>query len=174
VLEYANAIKQEIEDLGFQVILDDSDKFNPGYKFAKYEVEGVPLRVTVGPRDLKNNNVELARRDTLSQEIVEREGLGKRVEKMLEQIQQDLFESAKKRMNEATTTVDNYDDFKEVIEHKSGFVWAHWDGTEETEQKIKDETKATIRCIPFEEGSPGQCMVTGKPSEKKVLFAKAY
>ena len=174
VLEYAGSIKDEIEDLGFNVILDDSDKFNPGYKFAKYEVEGVPLRVTVGPRDLKNNNVELARRDTLSKDIVERSGLGVRIKEKLDQIQNDLFESAKKRMQDATTSVDNYEDFKEAIEQQGGFVYAHWDGTEETEAKIKEETKATIRCIPFEEGTQGTCMVTGKPSEKKVLFARSY
>lgn len=174
VLEYAEAIKKEIEELGLNVILDDSDQYNPGYKFSKYEVEGVPLRLAVGPRDLKNNNVELARRDTLTKDIVDREGIADRVSTTLEKIQQDLYKSAKKRMDDMTHTVDSYDDFKEIIENKGGFVYAHWDGTAETEAKIKDETKATIRCIPFEEGESGSCMVTGKPSEKRVLFAKAY
>jgi len=174
VLEYAEAIKKEIEDLGLNVILDDSDQYNPGYKFSKYEVEGVPLRVAVGPRDLKNNNVELARRDTLSKDIVDREGIAERVSKTLDDIQQDLYKAAKKRMDDVTHTVHSYDDFKEIIENEGGFIYAHWDGTAETEAKIKEETKATIRCIPFEEGESGKCMVTGEPSEKRVLFAKAY
>lgn len=174
VLDYAQSIKKELEDQELTVKLDDRDHYNPGYKFTQHEVEGVPLRIAVGPRDLKNNNVELARRDTLSKDIVDREGIGLRAAAMLKTIQNDLFTSAQKRMEENTQSVDSYDDFKEAIESDGGFLYAHWDGTEETENQIKEETKATIRCIPFNEGEPGECMVTGEPSDKKVLFAKAY
>jgi len=134
----------------------------------------VPLRITVGPRDVNNNNVELARRDTLDKNIVEREGLGQRVDELLPKIQEKLFEQARKRRDDNTRTVDSYEEFKEVLDSEGGFIYAHWDGTDETEAKIKEETKATIRCIPLDEGEPGECMVTGKPSKQRVLFARAY
>jgi prolyl-tRNA synthetase len=132
------------------------------------------LRIAVGPRDLENNNVELARRDLRSKNIESREGLGIRVKKLLADIQDELFDKAKKRRDNMTTEVDSYDEFQKVIEDKGGFVWAHWDGTSETEDKIKEETKATIRLIPLEEGEEGKCMVTGKLSKQKVLFARSY
>src|SRR5699024_8854008 len=132
------------------------------------------LRLTIGPRDLENSNAELARRDTGDKKIVDREGLAQRVHKLLDNIQDELFESAQNRIENNTHTVDSYDEFKEVIDTKGGFVYAHWDGTAETEEKIKEETKATIRCIPLEEGEKGKCMVTGKASQQKVLFARAY
>lgn len=175
VLDYCDGITKELNDASVKFKLDDREGYNPGRKFAEHEAAGIPLRIAVGPRDLKNHNVELARRDTLKKNIVDRDGLGKRVKDMLDQIQQDLFEAAQKRINENTHEADTYDEFKDIIENKGGFVYAHWDGTEETESKIKDETKATIRCIPLKGNTEeGSCMVTGKPSNQKVLFAKAY
>ena len=176
VLEYMDSIFDELKALGIRVKVDDRDHYKPGWKFAQHEVEGIPLRIAVGPRDLKNNNLELARRDTKNKEIVTREGIGERVQSLLIEIQDTLFEKAKKYREEMTSVIDSYDEFKEVIEKKGGFVYAHWDGTEETEKKIQEETKATIRCIPFknQHGEPGKCMVTGKPSEQRVVFARSY
>ncbi|MEX2604987.1 MAG: proline--tRNA ligase [Gracilimonas sp.] len=174
VLEYADTIFNELKALGVRIKVDDRDNYNPGYKFAEHEATGIPLRIAVGPRDLENNNVELARRDTLEKNIESRDGIGERVRKLLDDIQVELFDKAKKRRTENTSEVDSYDDFKKVIDEKGGFVWAHWDGTPETEEKIKEETKATIRLIPLEEGEEGKCMVTGKPSKQKVLFAISY
>lgn len=174
VLEYANGIYDELTTLGIRVKVDDRDNYNPGYKFAEHEAAGIPLRIAVGPRDLENNNVELARRDLKSKNIESREGLGSRVKKLLDDIQDELFEKAKNRRDEMTSEVDSYEEFQKVIEDKGGFVWAHWDGTPETEEKVKEETKATIRLIPLEEGEEGKCMVTGKPSKQKVLFARSY
>ena len=174
VLEYADNIYDELTNLGIRIKVDDRDNYNPGYKFAEHEAAGIPLRIAVGPRDLENNNVELARRDLKSKNIESREGLGERVKKLLDDIQSELFEKANQRREEMTTEVDSYDEFQKVIENKGGFVWAHWDGSAETEEKIKEDTKATIRLIPLEEGDKGQCMVTGKPSKQKVLFARSY
>lgn len=174
VLEYCDTIIKELKGLNIRVKLDDRENYNPGWKFAEHEAAGIPLRIAVGPRDLENHNVELARRDTLEKNIVDRDGLGERIEKTLKQIQQDLYDSAQQRIEANTHTVDSYEEFKEVIEEKGGFVYAHWDGTEETEEKIKEETKATIRCIPLSESEEGKCMVTGKPSKQKVLFARSY
>lgn len=173
VLEYAGKILQELKAEGVIAKLDDRDNYKPGYKFAQHEAEGVPLRIAVGPRDVENNNLELARRDTLEKNITEREGIAPRVKELLETIQQDLFAAAKKRTEEQTRSVQTYSEFKEEIE-KGGFIYAHWDGTEETEAKIKEETKATIRCIPLEKGESGSCMVSGEPSEQPVLFARSY
>lgn len=174
VLEYAGSIREELRDRNITVKLDDREQYNPGWKFSEHEASGIPLRVAVGPRDIKNNNAELARRDTLSKEITDRDGLAGNIENLLGQIQEDLYNAADKRIDENTTYVDSYDEFREVIEEKGGFIYAHWDGTTETEERIKEETKATIRCIPLEDGEKGECMVTGKPSEKRVLFARAY
>jgi len=174
VLEYADSIYDELTDLGIRIKVDDRDNYNPGYKFAEHEAAGIPLRIAVGPRDLENNNVELARRDLKSKNIESREGLGERVKKLLDDIQSELFEKANQRREEMTTEVDSYDEFQKVIENKGGFVWAHWDGSAETEEKIKEDTKATIRLIPLEDGDEGKCMVTGKPSKQKVLFARSY
>lgn len=175
VLNYANKILSELQSAGVRVKLDDRDTLNPGRKFAEHEATGVPLRIAVGPRDIENNNVEIARRDTLEKNIESRENIGERVNNLLQQIQADLFEAAKQRRDENTHTVDSYDEFKKVLNEKGGFIYAHWDGTEETEAKIKEETKATIRCIPDKmDIVEGKCMVTGKPSKQMVLFAKAY
>ena len=173
VSKYANSILDELSELDIRVKLDDRDNYNPGWKFAEHEARGTPLRVAVGPRDVENNNVELARRDTLDKKIVPRDGLGNHIKSMLESIQNELFQIAKKRMEDHTTFVDTYEDFKNKIEN-GGFIYAHWDGTAETEEKIKDETKATIRLIPLKDGKEGSCMVTGKPSRQKVLFARSY
>lgn len=174
VLEYGNQILTELKAQDIRAKLDDRDNYKPGYKFAEHEAQGVPLRIAMGPRDIENKNVELARRDTLQKEIVPREGIAQRVKTMLETIQTDLFEAAKQRRDAMTSEVQTYDEFKQVLEEKGGFIYAHWDGTPETEERIKEETKATIRLIPLEKGEPGTCMVTGKPSAQKVLFAKAY
>jgi prolyl-tRNA synthetase len=175
VLDYADPLIEELKELGVRVKIDASDNSKPGFKFAQYEAEGVPLRIGIGPRDVKNGNLELARRDTLEKNIVPRDGAAELVSELLKTIQNDLFEAAKKRRDERTTFVDDYETFKKEIEN-GGFIYAHWDGTDETEAKIKEETKATIRCIPLEDDKTesGECMVTGKPSESRVLFAKAY
>ncbi|HLR33167.1 MAG TPA: proline--tRNA ligase [Fodinibius sp.] len=174
VREYCAGIIDELQALDVRVKLDDRENMSPGWKFNEHEAAGIPLRLTIGPRDLENSNAELARRDTGDKKIVDRKGLAQRVHKLLDTIQSELFESAQNRIENNTHTVDSYDEFKEVIETEGGFVYAHWDGTAETEEKIKEETKATIRCIPLEEGEEGECMVTGKASQQKVLFARAY
>ena len=174
VLEYGDAIVKELKALGVRVKLDDRDNFKPGFKFAEHEARGIPLRIAIGPRDVQNGNVELARRDTLNKEIVSRDGIGSLIKSLLETIQFDLFKAAKTRRENMTSEVESYEEFKSVLEENGGFIYAHWDGTSETEERIKNETKATIRCIPLDKGISGTCMVTGKPSQKKVLFAKAY
>lgn len=174
VIEYGDSIYNELKELGIRVKLDDRDNYKPGFKFAEHEARGIPLRIAIGPRDVQNGNVELARRDTLSKSIESREGIGELAKKLLGTIQNDLFETAKKRRDEMTSFVDNYDQFKKVLDDKGGFIYAHWDGTAETEEQIKNETKATIRCIPLDKGEEGTCMVTGKPSKQRVLFARAY
>ena len=172
VLEYGDAIVKELKALGVRVKLDDRDNFKPGFKFAEHEARGIPLRIAIGPRDVQNGNVELARRDTLNKEVVSRDGIGSLIKSLLETIQFDLFKAAKTRRENMTSEVESYEEFKSVLVEKGGFIYAHWDGTSETEERIKNETKATIRCIPLEKGTSGNCMVTGKPSLKKVLFAK--
>jgi len=175
VLEYADPLINELRKLGVRIKIDSNDNTKPGFKFAQYEAQGIPLRIGIGPRDVKNGNLELARRDTLEKNIISREGAAEHVSELLKTIQNDLFEAAKKRREEETSSVDDYETFKKEIEN-GGFIYAHWDRTDETEAKIKEETKATIRCIPLfeEQTESGKCMVTGKPSECRVLFAKAY
>lgn len=175
VLEYGDSIFAELKALGIRVKLDDRDNYKPGFKFAEHEARGIPLRVAIGPRDVEKGNVELARRDTLTKSFESRENIGTLIQGLLETIQTDLFEAAKKFRAEMTSEVDTYEEFKQVLEEKGGFIYAHWDGTPETEELIKNETKATIRCIPLNgDTTEGKCMVTGKPSKQKVLFAKAY
>ncbi|WP_340106358.1 proline--tRNA ligase [Rhodohalobacter sp. 8-1] len=174
VLTYAHSIIDQLKNLGIRVKLDDRENYNPGYKFAEHEAQGVPLRVAVGPRDVENSNVELARRDTLEKNIVPREGIAEQIDQLLKDIQTDLYDAAKERTANNTRNVDSYEEFQKEIE-KGGFIYAHWDGTPETEEKIKQDTKATIRCIPLESsGENGKCMVTGNPSKRRVLFARAY
>ncbi|TVQ00532.1 MAG: proline--tRNA ligase [Balneolaceae bacterium] len=174
ILLYAEPLVSELKKMGISVKVDDRDNFKPGWKFAEHEAQGVPVRIAIGPRDMENGNLEVARRDILKKEIIPLEGASLYISGLLETIQADMFDAAKKRTLEATRHVDSYDEFKEVIE-EGGFIYAHWDGTAETEALIKDETKATIRCIPLNgDKTPGKCMVTGKPSPQKVLLARSY
>ncbi len=174
ISEKVEPIVKELRKRGISVKYDDADNRRPGFKFADYEVKGVPVRLAVGQRDLEEGTVEVMRRDTLEKETVKFDGIVDEVERLLDDIQANLLKKAKALRESKTITVDTYDEFKEKIED-GGFILAHWDGTPETEEKIKEETKATIRCIPFEgDKTPGVCMVTGKPSKQRVLFARSY
>ena len=175
IAERANEIVSELRKKGISVKFDDRDTFRPGAKFAEYELKGVPVRIAFGGRDLENNTVEVARRDTLEKQTISQDTLIAFVTQLLEEIQENLFKKAIEYRTKHTTVVDNFEDFKNAIENKGGFVAAHWDGTEQTEDKIKELTKATIRCIPNDATiENGSCVFTGKPSTKRVLFAKAY
>lgn len=175
ITDKVNALVTALKSKGISVKYDDDDNRRPGWKFAEYEAKGVPVRVAIGPRDLENNKAEVARRDTREKNIIDWEGIEDYIENLLGEIQTSLFDIALNRQKESTTTVDTYDEFKKVIKEKGGFVSAHWDGTAETENKIKEETKATIRCIPLDvKEEEGKCIYTGKPSKFRVLFAKAY
>ncbi len=172
----ARDIETLLRNRGIRVKYDNDDKYKPGWKFNEYELRGVPLRIAIGPRDVENETVELARRDTLSKEIVPVSGIDERVENLLEAIQTDLYKRAEDYRNAHITKADSFDEFKEILETKGGFVLAHWDGTADTEARIKELTKATIRCIPLDMDTreEGKDMLTGKPSVRRVLFAKAY
>jgi prolyl-tRNA synthetase len=160
---------------GISVKYDNRDSQRPGWKFAEYELKGVPVRLAIGPRDLENGTVEVARRDTLEKKIEKIDNIENTVGELLDDIQRNIYSKALKFREENTTLVDSYDEFREVLNSKGGFILAHWDGTAETEEMIKDETKATIRCIPFDSPEEeGKCMVTGKPSKRRVVFAVAY
>ncbi len=173
--EVARELMGQLRKKGLRVKFDDRDTHKPGWKFNEYELKGVPVRVAIGPKDVENGTVEIARRDTLSKELMAKEEAVDYVVSLLEEIQINLFEKAVKFRKENTTEVNSYEEFKKVLEEKGGFILAHWDGTQATEEKIKTETKATIRCIPLKgDKTAGNCMVTGKPSQQKVLFAKAY
>jgi prolyl-tRNA synthetase len=168
-------IAAELKARGISVKFDDNDNKKPGWKFAEYELKGVPVRLAIGPRDLENNTVEVARRDTLSKNTISFDGIADYIENLLADIQSNIFAKALTFRSENTLTVDSWDEFKDIMANKGGFVYAHWDGTTETEEKIKNETKATIRCIPIEGGQePGICIYSGKPSNQRVLFAVAY
>ena len=181
-LEQLDAISEKVEPLatelrkrGISVKYDKRDTHKPGFKFNEYELKGVPVRIAVGQRDLENGTYEVARRDTLQKESVSAENVVEKIEGLLEEMQENIYNKALKFRDEHMTEVDTYEEFKQIIEEKGGFVSAHWDGTRETEDRIKEETKATIRCIPINnEKEEGKCMVTGKPSTQRVLFAKAY
>jgi len=160
---------------GISVKFDNRDTQRPGWKFAEYELKGVPVRLAIGPRDLENGSVEVARRDTLEKTVEKLENIDQVVEDLLDAIQKNIYSKAFKFRAENTTKVDSYEEFKELLTTKGGFFLAHWDGTTETELKIKEETKATLRCIPFDTvEEEGKCMVTGKPSPRRVIFALAY
>ncbi|MEZ7875828.1 MAG: proline--tRNA ligase [Polaribacter sp.] len=166
---------KELRKKGVSVKFDDRDTYRPGAKFAEYELKGVPVRIAIGKRDLENGTVEIARRDTLEKQTVAQNDVVDFVSNLLEEIQDNLFQKAIDFRTEHTTSVYNFEEFKTAIANKGGFVSAHWDGTEETENKIKDLTKATIRCIPNDAKEEiGTCVFSGKPSSKRVLFAKAY
>ena len=173
--EKIHAMVASFKAAGIRVKYDDSDNQRPGWKFAEYELKGVPVRIAVGPRDLENNQVEIARRDTKEKTTVSMEGITATVEQLLLDIQSNLFNRAKKYRDEHITKVNTWDEFVAVLDTKAGFVSAHWDGTPETEDKIKEMTKATIRCIPLNnEQEEGVCILTGNPSTQRVLFARAY
>ena len=173
--EKVHAMVASFKAAGIRVKYDDSDNQRPGWKFAEYELKGVPVRIAVGPRDLENNQVEIARRDTKEKTTVSMDGITETVSQLLLDIQSNLFNRAKKYRDDHITKVDNWDDFISTLDTKAGFVSAHWDGTPETEDKIKEMTKATIRCIPLNnEQEAGTCILTGKPSVQRVLFARAY
>jgi prolyl-tRNA synthetase len=166
---------QSLRDLGIRVKYDDSENNRPGWKFAEWELKGVPLRMAIGPKDLENNVVELARRDTKTKSSVSMDGIAFYVQGLLLEIQQNLFNRAKEYRDTHITEVSSYAEFKKVLEEKGGFVSAHWDGSPETEEKIKEETKATIRCIPLNNPrEDGVCIYSGRPSKERVLFALAY
>ncbi|MFQ3577198.1 MAG: proline--tRNA ligase [Cytophagales bacterium] len=173
--EKANDIAKQLRAKGISVKYDNRETHKPGWKFAEYELKGVPLRISIGLRDLENNTFELARRDTKEKISVSGEVLIVEVEKLLAEIQQNIFQKALDFRTSHTTKVETWDEFTEVLENKGGFVSAHWDGCAETEQKIKEMTKATIRCVPLgNEPEEGKCILTGKPSKERVLFAIAY
>ncbi|MDW7693633.1 proline--tRNA ligase [Flammeovirgaceae bacterium SG7u.111] len=175
ISEKANAIKEELQQLGITVRYDDRDTYKPGFKFAEWELKGVPVRIAIGPRDLENGTVEVARRDTKEKKTYQIDEIKSTVEFLMEDIQKNIYEKALNFRSEVTTKVDDYEEFKEIVSKKGGFVLAHWDGTAETEEKIKTETKATIRCIPFDAPEEeGTCIYSGKPSKRRVLFAIAY
>jgi len=175
VMEKCERLQERLEDHGIRVKMDDNPTQSPGWRFSEHEVRGVPLRLAVGPRDLENDNVEMARRDTQEKDIVPQEGIAQRVADTLDDIQATLYEQAQERQQDNTRVVEDYDEFREVI-GRGGFAWAHWDGTPETEERIQEETSATIRLIPFDrdEHEEGTDMLTGEPSEGRVLFAQAY
>lgn len=175
VVEAGNKIKEELKDLGISVKFDDRDTHKPGWKFAEYELKGVPVRLALGARDLKNGTVELARRDTLEKNTYPQEGIAKTIKDLLNEIQDNIYQKALNFRKDNTHTADTLDEFKDILNDKGGFVYAHWDGTKETELKIKDATKATIRCIPVDNKlEDGVCIFSGKPSTQRVLFAKSY
>jgi len=173
--EVVDALKAALKPHQITVKFDDRDTHRPGFKFAEWELKGVPLRIAIGARDMANGTVELARRDNQTKETVPQDGLAERLQRELTDMQQRIYDKALAFRNDHTTEVNDYDEFKRVLEDKGGFVSAHWDGTAETEKRIKEETKATIRCIPLDAAEEdGRCVLTGKPSGRRVLFAKAY
>ena len=181
-LDQLDAIAEKVDPLvatlrkeGISVKFDKRDTHKPGFKFNEYELKGVPVRLAIGQRDLANGTFEVARRDLLTKEIVPADEVVERIKELLDDIQTSIFQKALDFRNESITKADTYEEFKAILEEKGGFVSSHWDGTSETEERIKDETKATIRCIPLDASEEeGQCILTGAPSSKRVLFAKAY
>ncbi|WP_134090898.1 proline--tRNA ligase [Olivibacter sp. XZL3] len=171
----ADDLIAQLKQKGISVKYDDRDTQRPGFKFAEWELKGVPVRVAVGARDLQQGTVELARRDKQTKETVSQDGLADTIEQLLSNIQKNIYEKALSYRDTHITEVDSYEEFKKVLEEKGGFIAAHWDGTVETEKRVKEETKATIRCIPLNnKEEEGTCIFTGKPSKQRVLFAKAY
>ena len=171
----ANEIKKALEARGISVKYDDRDTQKPGWKFSEYEFKGVPVRLAIGPRDMENGTVEVARRDTLEKEVLQMADIDHKVAHLLDKIQENLFNKAYSFREDSTHHADSWEEFVDIIENKAGFVYAHWDGTGETELAIKEKTKATIRLIPMTgEKEEGKCILTGKPSEQRVLFARAY
>ena len=175
VRERITPLMEELKKQGISVKFDDRDTQSPGFKFNEYELKGVPVRLAVGQRDLENHTFEVARRDTLTKETISADAIVAHIQQLLAEIQENLYKKALAYRDTHITEVNSYDEFKELLETKGGFFAAHWDGTAETEAKIKEETKATIRCIPLNgKEEAGVCMYSGKPSARRVLFAKAY
>ncbi len=173
--EVAFEIQNKLKAKGISVKYDNDNQNKPGWKFAEYELKGVPVRIALGARDLENKTVEVARRDTLTKEVQPLEGIENYIEELLQKIQQEIYLKARNFRDSNITKVDSYDEFKKVLEEKGGFISAHWDGTEEEEEQIKEETKATIRCIPLDaETENGVSLISGKPSSRRVIFAKSY
>ena len=179
--EQLEAIREKVEPMmkdlkarNISVKFDDRDTFKPGFKFAEWELKGVPVRLAIGPRDLENGTVEVARRDTMEKEVLQMLDIDEKIEHLLVKIQDNIYQKALNFRDESTSKADSWEEFTEKIE-KGGFILAHWDGTAETEQKIKDETKATIRLIPIDgKMEKGKCIYTGNPSNQRVVFARAY
>ncbi|WP_418171779.1 proline--tRNA ligase [Alistipes putredinis] len=175
IVERLRTIAEELKSKGLSVKIDDRDNVRSGFKFAEYELKGVPVRLALGSRDLENGTIELVRRDTLEKETIPQAGLTDRVASLMDEIQQNIFRKALDYRNSMITKVDTWDEFVDVLENKGGFISAHWDGTVETEVAIKDATKATIRCIPMDAvEEEGKCVFSGKPSHRRVLFARSY
>jgi prolyl-tRNA synthetase len=175
ISEIANDLRNKLEKAGLSVKYDDRDTQKPGFKFADYELKGVPVRLAIGPRDAENGTVEVARRDTLTKETINRDNVVSHVTSLMEEIHQNILRKATDFRTLNTYSVDTWDEFLDIIENKGGFVMAHWDGTAETEEQIKNLTKATVRAIPFNApAEEGKCILTGKPSHMRVLFARAY
>ena len=170
-----DAIAAELKAKGISVKIDDRDNVRSGFKFAEYELKGVPVRLAMGPRDMENGTIELVRRDTLEKETVPQEGLAGRIEALMAEIQANIYRKALAYRDSMITRVDTWEEFKRVLDEKGGFVSAHWDGTAETEVAIKEATKATIRCIPVDApDEEGVCVFSEKPSHRRVLFARSY
>lgn len=173
--ERASSLAAQLRQLGHSVKFDDRDTYKPGFKFAEWELKGVPVRIAMGPRDLDNGTVEVARRDTKEKKTIRIDEVSTHVPALLSDIQRNIYERARNFRDEKTTKVDSWEQFQRVLDEKGGFVSAHWDGTVETETAIKEATKATIRCIPLEaKDEPGKCIFSGKPSDRRVMFARAY
>jgi prolyl-tRNA synthetase len=175
ISEKVKIFKADLEKAGLSVKYDDRENYKPGWKFADYELKGVPVRIAIGPRDIENNTVEIARRDTLEKEIIPMTDINEHISRLLEDIQSNIYKKALKFRSENTFYIDKWSEFLEIIDNQGGFIMAHWDGTFETEDKIKEETKATVRCIPFDSPEEeGKCIYSGKPSKRRVLFARSY
>ncbi len=176
IREKINVLRDSFLERGVSFKFDDRDTQTPGWKFAEYELKGVPVRLAMGPRDIEQGTVEVARRDIREKVTIPLDQVVEHVTALLDEIQANIYNRALSFREENTHFVDSYDEFREVLDEKGGFIWAHWDGTSETEERIKEETKATIRCIPLESDQPegGKCMYSGKPSKQRVLFARAY
>ena len=175
IADLAYTLKSQLKQMNINLKFDDRTEYKPGWKFNEYELKGVPVRITIGPKDLENRQVEIARRDTLEKHLHSVDGLAEYIQSLLQDIQQNIFNKAKERRDSLITEVNTYDEFKKVLDEKGGFVSAHWDGSLEVEEKIKAETKATIRCIPLDaKEENGVCIYSGKPSQRRVLFARAY
>ena len=171
----ANEIKAALKSKGISVKYDDRDTYKPGWKFNEYEFKGIPVRLVIGPRDLENGTVEVARRDTLEKAVFQLTDIETKIEHLLESIQENLFQKALSFRENNTFVADSWEEFNRILDTTGGFISAHWDGTSETEQKIKEESKATIRVIPLEnKPEEGKCIFSGKPSSQRVLFARAY